>query len=203
MSSNTSQANPADLRVWPLILQAAVYVLALVALLALTARLETDGPAGFFAPYSDYISMGLVVLFGTLAVQVGSKGVFAIAQKRMSPDTAGALRVIARIVGFGFIFSLMVSVLTENATAALTLGSFAGLVVGFASQTVMGNTLAGLFIAIARPIGVGDKVTIGSNSGTVIEITLMHTVLNDDDREILIPSSSVIGAVLVKHRPGD
>ena len=83
------------------------------------------------------------------------------------------------------------------------MGGFAGLIAGFASQTVMGNTVAGLFIAIARPIGYGDRVTIGSNSGTVAEITLMHIVLDTDKQQILIPSSNVVSAVLVKHKPGD
>ena len=83
------------------------------------------------------------------------------------------------------------------------MGSFAGLVAGFASQTVMGNALAGLFMTIARHIRVKDKVTISANTGTVIRITLMHTVLNTEDREILIPSSNITNAVLVRHKSSD
>ena len=121
----------------------------------------------------------------------------------MSSDVAGALRIIARLVGYGLMFSFLVSVLTDNAAAALTMGSFAGLVAGFATQTVIGNTVAGLFIAIGRPIVLGDSVTISGNSGTVADITLMHIVLDADDRRILIPSSNVVSAVLVKHKPSD
>ena len=165
--------------------------------------MEEDGPIGFLAPYKDYLSLAFVALLGLSAVQTGTKWVFAVAQRRMSSDVAGTLRLIARLVGYGLIFSFLVSVLTDNAAAALTMGSFAGLVAGFASQTVIGNTVAGLFIAIGRPIGLGDSVTISGNSGTVVDITLMHIVLDAEDRRILIPSSNVVSAVLVKHKPSD
>ncbi len=179
-----------------------VFASCLSVLLALTAEMDEDGPVGILAPYKNYLSIGFVVLLGIASVQTGSKWVFAVAQRRMSSDVAGALRVIARLVGYGLIFSFLVSVLTDNAVAALTMGSFAGLIAGFASQTVMANTVAGLFIAIGRPIGLGDNVTISGNAGIVADITLMHIVLDADDRRILIPSSKVVSAVLVKHSHG-
>ena len=202
MSGSTSQPSPAPSVAWAL-LWAGASVVALAALLVLTAWIEEGRPVGFLAPYTDYIVVTLLALFGIPAVENGSKVLFAIAQRRISPDSAGALRVIARIVAYGIILSTVVSVLTSNAAAALTMGSFAGLVAGFASQTVMGNAVAGLFMAIARPIKLADSVTISGNSGIVIKITLMHTVLNTEDREILIPSSNIVNAVIVRHKKRD
>ena len=202
MSGSTGQPSSDASPTLPLLLTV-VAVVGLVTLLVFTARIEEDGPIGFLAPYKDYLSIGFVALLGLSAVQTGTKWVFAVAQRRISSDVAGALRIIARLVGYGLIFSFLVSVLTDNAAAALTMGSFAGLVAGFASQTVIGNTIAGLFIAIGRPIGLGDSVTISGNSGTVADITLMHIVLDADDRKILIPNSNVVSAVLVKHKSSD
>ena len=178
-----------------------VTVVGLVALLVTIARIEEDGPIGFLVPYKSYLSIGFVLVLGLSAVQTGTKWVFVVAQRRTSSDVAGALQIIGRLVGYGLIFSFVVSVLTDNAAAALTMGSFAGLVAGFGSQTVIGNTAAGLFIAIGRPIELGDNVTISGNSGTVVDITVMHVVLDKDDQRILIPSSNVVSAVLVKHKP--
>ncbi len=180
-----------------------ISVVGLIAILIFIARIEEDGVAGFLVPYKDSLSAGLVVLLGILAVQTGSKWVYAIAQRKTSSDVAGTLRILTRLVGYGLIFSFLLSVVTDNAVAALTMGSFAGLVAGFASQTVMGNTVAGIFLALARPIGIGDNVTIGRNSGTVTDITLMHIVLDTDDDQALIPSSTVVTTVLVKHKPSD
>lgn len=202
MSDSTSESRPTPSVAWALFL-AGASVIALVGLLVLTAWIEEDHPFGFLTPYRNYVVISLLVLFGIPAVENGSKAFLAIAQRRTSPDVAGALRVIVRIVAYGIIMSIVVSILTSNAAAALTMGSFAGLVAGFASQTVMGNTLAGLFMTIARPIKVGDRVTIGGNSGIVIRISLMHTVLSEEDREILIPSSNIVNAVLVRHKASD
>jgi len=83
------------------------------------------------------------------------------------------------------------------------MGSFAGLVAGFASQTVLGHTVAGIFLALFRPIGIGDNVTIGRNSGIVSDITLMHIVLDSENEVSLIPSSTVVSTVLVKHKESD
>ena len=180
-----------------------VSVVALIVLLAFTAKMEEYELLGFLVPYEAYISAGLVVLLGHMAVQSGTKWAFAIAQRRISTDVARTLRIITRLVGYGLIFSFLVSVLTDNAAAALTMGSFMGLVAGFATQAVMGNTVAGIFMVLARPIGIGDSVAIGSNSGTVADITLMHIILETDDRRILIPSSNVVSSVLVKHKPSE
>ena len=199
MSDSTDQPSNGPSPTLPLLLTV-VAVVGLVALLVFTTRIEEDGFIGFLAPYKDYFSIGFVTLLGLSAVQTGTKWVFAVAQRRTSSDVAGALRIIGRVVGYGLIFSFVVSVLTDNAAAALTMGSFAGLVAGYGSQTVIGNTVAGLFIAIGRPIQLGDNVTISGNSGTVVDITLMHVVLDKDDQRILIPSSNVVSAVLVKHK---
>ena len=199
MSDSTGQPSSYASPTLPLLLTV-IAVVGLVTLLVFTARIEEYGPIGFLAPYKDFLSIGFVALLGLSAVQTGTKWMFAVVQRRMSSDVAGALRIIARLVGYGLIFSFLVSVLTDNAVAALTMGSFAGLVAGFASQTVMANTVAGLFIAIGRPIGLGDSVTISGNSGTVADITLMHIVLDADDRRFLIPSSKVVSAVLIKHK---
>lgn len=128
---------------------------------------------GFLVPYENYISIALVALLGHVAVQSGTKWVYVIVQRRMSAGVARTIRVISRLVGYGLIVSFLVSILTDNAAAALTMGSFAGLVAGFASQTVMGHTVAGIFLALFRPIGIGDNVTIGRNTGTAL--TLMCT----------------------------
>ena len=185
------------------LLWTAVSVLGLLALLLLAAAIEEDGRLGPLAPHRDHLRIGALVLFGYLTVHNGTTWAFAIARRRTPPDVAVAVRVIVRLAGYGLLFSILVSALTDNAAAALTLGSFAGLVAGFASQTVVGNMVAGLYIAFGRPIAPRDRVTVGGNSGEVADITLMHIVLETDDRTILIPSSRIASAVLVKHKPGE
>ncbi len=202
MSESKSQPNTKVSVTSPLIMTV-VFGLALIVLYALVGRIEEYPQVSFLAPYKEYILVGLVVVLGHLAVQAGTKWIFALVQRRSSTDVAGSIRIIARLVGYGLIFSFLVSHLTDNAAAALTMGSFAGLVAGFASQTVMGNTVAGIFMAVSRPIGIGEKVTISGKTGTVTDITLMHVILDTEDQRILIPSSTTVTTVLIKYKQSD
>ena len=202
MSVSTSQSETNASPTLPL-LTTVISILVLFALLALTSKMEEFESLSFLVPYENYISVALVALLGHVAVQSGTKWVYVIVQRRMSADVARTIRVISRLIGYGLIFSFLVSVLTDNAAAALTMGSFAGLVAGFASQTVMGHTVAGIFLALFRPIGIGDNVTIGRNSGIVTDITLMHIVLDSENEQSMIPSSTVVSTVLVKHKPSE
>ena len=202
MSVSTSQSETNASPTLPL-LTTVISILVLFALLALTSKMEEFESLSFLVPYENYISVALVALLGHVAVQSGTKWVYVIVQRRMSADVARTIRVISRLIGYGLIFSFLVSVLTDNAAAALTLGSFAGLVAGFASQTVMGHTVAGIFLALFRPIGIGDNVTIGRNSGIVTDITLMHIVLDSENEQSMIPSSTVVSTVLVKHKSSE
>ena len=200
MSASTSQPATNASTTLPL-LTTVVYVVVLLAVLSF--NFGEYAFLSFLVPFENVITIGLVALLGHGAVQSGTKWMFVVAQRRTSEDVARTLRVITRLVGYGLIFSFLVSVLTDNAAAALTMGSFAGLVAGFASQTVMGHLVAGIFLALFRPIAIGDNVTIGRNSGIVADITLMHVVLDTDEEQSLIPSSTVVSTVLVKHKSSD
>ena len=89
--------------------------------------------------------------------------------------------------------------------AVLRRGEFRNflMVAGFATQSVLGNSVAGLFIVILRPIGVKDNVTISGYTGEVAEIRLMFTVLDSDDRQVFIPSKDVLSTILIKNKPTD
>ena len=177
-----------------------LWVVALVVMLVFTARLlQPEAALGFIASFRQYVVLAEVVIFGVLAVESGAAWLYGLAVRRISTDTAAAIRIVVRIVAYALILSTVVSILTANAAAALTLGSFAGLVVGFASQSVMGHVLAGIFLALMRPIRIGDNVTIAGQTGQVIEITMMHTVLETEEKRIKIPSGSVVNSILTQN----
>ena len=172
----------------------------LLGLWAFVAWIQEDGPLGAVSPYKTHLFVVLTLLTGYLAVEAGVE--WMSKSRQIPPEVVKTLKLVVRLVCYGLLFSILVSVFTGDPAAALTLGSFAGLVAGFAAQTVMGNTVAGLFIVIFRPIAIGDNVTISNRTGVVADITLMHTVLETDDQTVLIPSAQVASAVLVKSKAG-
>jgi small conductance mechanosensitive channel len=65
-------------------------------------------------------------------------------------------------------------------------------VVGFAAQNLIGNMIAGMYIAITRPFIIGDKITIFGNTGTVTDIGLLYCVLLMKDGDIVRAPSSLL-----------
>jgi len=66
------------------------------------------------------------------------------------------------------------------------------LVIGFASQRVIGNAVAGIMIAFTQPLRLGDEVEVEDARGTVEEIGLNYTWLRtSDDNQIAVPNEKL------------
>jgi len=179
-----------------------VAIATLVAVLVLTLGIGEDTALGFIVPYKSYLIACEVAILGVVATELAGRWLYRLLLRSMSSDSAAAVRAVLRIVAYGVLLSAVVSLITANITAALTTGAFAGMVAGLAAQTVIGNAVAGVFIALYRPVRVGDNVTVAGNTGKVVGITMMHIILDAGDREIMIPSSQIVNSVLVRHKPG-
>jgi len=59
--------------------------------------------------------------------------------------------------------------------AGVALGGFLGMVVGFASQQVLGQAIAGSSLLIARPFRIGDGVVIAGENGVVDDAATLFT----------------------------
>ncbi len=155
-----------------------------------------------YVEYKIYIYAGEIFLIGALAIEQISRGLGEMGEAIGGAGVGGAFRGIARIVGYGVLLSVLASVFNVSPVAALTLGSFMGLVAGFALQKVLGNAVAGMFIIFSRPFCIGDKVKLlGKYEGTVKDITVMYTILDTGDKLVYVPSSKVVGDVFEKAYP--
>ncbi|MFA6831282.1 MAG: mechanosensitive ion channel family protein [Bacteroidaceae bacterium] len=77
------------------------------------------------------------------------------------------------------------------------------LAVGFAAQEALSNFISGIFIIIAKPYRIGDVIKVNGNMGTVIDITLRHTVINQfDNRKLIIPNSTMNKSDIVNSTIG-
>ena len=89
-----------------------------------------------------------------------------LSRRTLAPESATRYRmlrrsVMAAILVVGFFSSLLV-IPQVRAIAGGLLASSAvlGVIIGFASQRTLGNFVAGLLIAIAQPVRLGDRVTL-------------------------------------------
>lgn len=86
--------------------------------------------------------------------------------------------------------------------AALVAG--VGLAVGVAWSGLLSNLASGIFLIVLRPFKVGDFVTVGGITGTVMEIGLFATTVNTPDNVLtLIGNGKIFGDTIQNftHNP--
>jgi len=72
---------------------------------------------------------------------------------------------------------LIFSQLRIDLSGLLIAGGFAGIVIGIASQSVVGNLISGIFLIIERPVSIGDEVRIGDVEGYVEDIRILSIIV--------------------------
>jgi small-conductance mechanosensitive channel len=127
-----------------------------------------------------------VVLIATLVV---ARLVDRMISRRytLRPETLTIYRVVRRsalalVVGVGVLSALLVFP-QVRAVAGSILASSAviALVLGLAAQSTLSNFIAGILIAFAQPLRLGDSVSVAGASGTVEQIGLTYTVIRAGD----------------------
>ena len=71
-----------------------------------------------------------------------------------------------------------------------------GLVIGLGAQSLVADILAGMFIIFEGEFQVGDIVTVGDWRGTVVEIGIRTTKIQDGGRNIKIISNKDVCGVI-------
>lgn len=85
-------------------------------------------------------------------------------------------------------------------TSLMAIFASAGLAVGLALQGSLGNFASGVMILFFRPFTVGEVITIGGLTGSVLEISLFATKIGlPDGTHVLVPNSSVTGGEIRNH----
>jgi small-conductance mechanosensitive channel len=105
----------------------------------------------------------------------------------LRPETLTIYRVVRRsalavVLGVGVLSALLVFP-QVRAVAGSILASSAviALVLGLAAQSTLSNFVAGILIAFAQPLRLGDSVSVAGASGTVEQIGLTYTVIRAGD----------------------
>jgi small-conductance mechanosensitive channel len=76
--------------------------------------------------------------------------------------------------------------------------------IGFGLQNITSNFISGLILLFERPIKIGDRVTVGSTEGDVIEIKMRSTVIRSlDNISIIVPNSEFVSSQVVNWSHGD
>jgi small conductance mechanosensitive channel len=149
--------------------------------------------------YLIYSQSAQVAIVGYLVIEIIANTAFKLAiTAQQSGQTAKSIRSLTRIIGAIVIAAIIVSYLSQNAAIAASIGTISGLVVGFASQNLLGNMIAGMYLALTRPFKIGDMITVFGNSGKVYDIGLLNCeILMKNGNIVRAPSSSLLTTPII------
>jgi small conductance mechanosensitive channel len=143
--------------------------------------------------YLVYFQVIQVAIVGYFIMDVISDTAYNIVTAaKQSNQSAKSVRSIIRILSAIVMIAILGSYISQNPAIAASIGAVTGIVVGFAAQNLIGNMIAGMYIAITRPFKIGDKITIFGNTGTVTDIGLLYCVLLMKDGDIVRAPSSLL-----------
>jgi small-conductance mechanosensitive channel len=156
------------------------------------------------ALYLRYLQVGEVALVGFLAIHTISKISYSLSIS-YSEQTAKSIKSLIRIAGAIIVIAVVISYLSQDPVIAASLSTISGLVIGFAASNLIGNVIAGIYLAITRPFRIGDRIKVFNGDGRVTDIGLLYTrLLLDNGDEMLASNSSMVttNIILRKNEEG-
>lgn len=123
--------------------------------------------------------------------------------RTVSRTTRTRLRILRRLlfavvaVVLGAMALSQFTELERLATGILASTAVLAAIVGFAAQHTIANTIAGIQIAIAQTIRIGDRIKFEDSEGRVTDITLSYTFVDPGDgSSIVIPNQLLVESVV-------
>jgi small-conductance mechanosensitive channel len=129
---------------------------------------------------------------------------------QVSRSTKTRLRILRRLILVAVVLVLVALALSQFtelkrlATGILASTAVIGLIIGFAAQHTIGNMVAGVQLAVAQPVKIGDQIEFEEVSGRVTDITLSYTYVNPGDgSSVVIPNQMLVEGIVHNRSTGD
>lgn len=94
------------------------------------------------------------------------------------------LEIILKVIYFGIIIIAFLGVsptLGINLSGLIVAGGILGIIIGFASQSVVSNLVSGIFILAEKPVKIGDQIEVEGVRGIVEDVNILSTVIRTFD----------------------
>ena len=93
---------------------------------------------------------------------------------------------------------VLLSTIGIEVSGIITALSAAVLAIGMALQTIISNVANGIVIVATHMFKKGDFITVGSESGSIIDINFLFTTIKTaDNRKVTIPNSSIVNSNVI------
>jgi small conductance mechanosensitive channel len=150
--------------------------------------------------YIRYFQVAEVAVVGFFAIQIISKISYRVTLT-YSKQTARSIRSLIRVTGTIIVIAFGISYLSQDPIFAASISTISGIVIGFAASNLIGNVIAGIYLAITRPFRIGDRIKIFNEDGRVGDIGLIYTrLILDNGDEMLASNSSMVTTNIILRK---
>ncbi len=113
------------------------------------------------------------------------------------------LEMLAKIISYGIMIIVIIWIMPNigiEPSGLMVAGGIVALAIGFASQSIIGNLISGLFLMGERPVKIGDFVEISGKMGVVEDIHIISTSIRTlDGLYIRIPNETVFTSSITNY----
>jgi len=113
----------------------------------------------------DILKIVLIFLIATVIAKVLSSYIRLFFKDRLSKQPLSLLIKGVKYTIYIIAIMMVLPILGVNPSGILVAGGILGIVIGFASQSVVSNLISGIFLISEKPIQIGDVVEVGGPQG--------------------------------------
>ncbi len=175
-------------------------ILVFVVIILATGEIAKIPGFDFIARHEKTLVNMELTIFAIILVEFIGRAIIQAFKNRGIEPMGHNVRAILRGIVYIILAIGVVSSISSNPGLAIGIGTVTGVIIAFATQNLVGNIVAGVMLAIVRPVRVGDRVTVLASSGQVKEIALIYTILEDGDNLYYVPSMVMFSNVVMKKK---
>jgi small-conductance mechanosensitive channel len=154
-----------------------------------------------------YLTMAEIAVGGGVVTQILGQLARKILAEYASDTQARSASSIIRIGGALIIIATIVIMLAEDPAVTFAVTTVSGIALAISFQSIVGNAISGLVLAIIRPFKIGDVITVFGITASVRDVGLLYVRLStiQENKVVLVPNGTMIGTAIIKEvktRPG-
>ncbi len=148
----------------------------------------------------DLLWIAVCLIIAVLIAKVVTINIKRSLKDRMDRDH---LEITTKVVYYTIIIVavlLALPALGIHPSNLLVAGGVVGIVIGFASQSIVGNLISGIFLMFERPIKIGDQLRVDDISGFVEDIHIVSTIVRTySGLYVRIPNEKVFTGIITNY----
>lgn len=155
--------------------------------------------------YDNITVLNLLVILGIFVLAIFASRMIAFyirrtLKEKIHEDTR---EITIKLITYTFVSAAVLYGLIKlniNLSGLMVAGGVAGVILGFASQSIISNLISGIFLIVERPIKIGDQISIDTHAGYVEDIRIISTTIRTyDGLYVRIPNQNVFTSSIVNY----